>query len=79
MIRLVRHRCRYSAVTDLTEQRPLMPTERVAELLGCSPDTVRRFVREGRLPAVQFGRFAPLRFRPEDVEKLLEPNVGQAA
>lgn len=66
-------------MTDIAEPRPLIPTERVAELLGCSPDTVRRFVREGRIPAVQFGRFAPLRFRPEDVEKLLEPNVGAAA
>lgn len=51
----------------------------VTARLGCSQKTVRRLVREGALPAIRFRPRGHLRFRPQDVDRLLEPNVGRAA
>lgn len=42
----------------------------MARRLGVHEDTVRRFVRAGRLPVVWVGR--SMRIRPEDVERLIE-------
>ena len=79
MIGFVRGRCRYSAVQPSTEIRPLVKIDYVADVLGVSREIVRQLVGDGRLPAIQLVPRGVLRFRPEDVEKLLEPNVGVAA
>lgn len=48
----------------------LLTAPEVADQARVSPETVRRWVREGLLPAIELpsGR---LRFRPEDIEALL--------
>jgi excisionase family DNA binding protein len=43
---------------------PMVTTQELAESLGCSPDTIRELVKQGRLePAAKFGRRGGFRFR----------------
>lgn len=57
-------------VLCMSQEQPLVPASVVARLAGVNPETIRRWVREGSLPAIVLpsGR---LRFRPEDVDALL--------
>lgn len=50
----------------------LLKAQDVADRLNTSAETVRRWVREKRLPAVILPSGA-MRFRPEDVEALIQP------
>ncbi len=43
------------------------------KILQLSPNTVKRLVREGRLPAYQVAGVRGLQFEREDVEKLITP------
>lgn len=43
------------------------------EYLGISDATLRRLVREGRLPAYRMGGMGRLRFRKEDLDAVLVP------
>jgi excisionase family DNA binding protein len=55
--------------------RPL-PLRTVAELataLHVSPRAVRRWIAEGRLPTVRFGR--AVRIRPHDVERIQQTGL----
>jgi|CZCB01.1.fsa_nt_gi excisionase family DNA binding protein len=54
-------------------QRPLT-TEEAAEYLQVTVDTVRRYIREGRLKALQLGR--GYRIRLEDLDAFLAGNSG---
>jgi len=56
----------------------LLTTAEAAAQLGCTAQTLRRWVRLGKVPAVKFpsGRF---KFDPSDIESLLEPRVVVAA
>jgi len=47
-------------------------TREVAEALGVSTQTVRRFADAGVLPAIRLTPRSPRRFREEDVRRLLE-------
>jgi excisionase family DNA binding protein len=40
----------------MSTDNELLTAEQVAELLGCTPATVRRRTNDGLLPAVRFGR-----------------------
>ena len=51
--------------------RNLLLTREVAEALDCSPFTVRRLAQKGVLEPVRLTPKAYLRFRPEDVDRLL--------
>ncbi len=51
--------------------KSLMKREEVAEYLNVSTKTVRRFEERGQLPRIDLSRTS-IRYRPEDVEKLLE-------
>jgi excisionase family DNA binding protein len=43
---------------------PMVTTQQLAEGLGCSPETIRELVKQGRLePAAKFGRRGGFRFR----------------
>lgn len=53
--------------------RRLLTTREVATRLALSPDRVRSLAAEGVLPAIQYTARGQLRFRPEDVERLLQP------
>lgn len=44
-----------------------------ADRLDLSPNTVRRWITEGKLPAYRVGGRATIRFRVADVVALLEP------
>ncbi len=56
-------------------ETPLLTAEDVARLLNIKPSTVYDAAARGRIPAVRLweGRRRPLiRFRREDIEKLIE-------
>jgi excisionase family DNA binding protein len=48
----------------------------VAALLKVSEETVRRWVREGELPALALGRKAGFRIRPADLEVFIAARYG---
>lgn len=56
-----------------------MSIDDVTARLAVSRGTVRKLVREGRLPAIQIVPGGRLKFRSEDVEALCRPNVGVTA
>jgi excisionase family DNA binding protein len=50
---------------------PLLDINEVAEYLGVSHWTVRRWIEQGRLPVVQIGgKSAPIRIRPESLQRV---------
>jgi excisionase family DNA binding protein len=53
----------------------------IVEALGVHEQTVRSWIREGRLPAKLFGRRGGYRIRASDYEAFLEswPETGKAA
>lgn len=51
----------------------LLTVGEVARALRCSRASVYRHVRLGQLEALRVGDRGPLRFRPEDVEAVLQP------
>lgn len=56
----------------------LLRTGEVAEALAVDPDTVRRWVREGKLAAVELPS-GVLRFRREDVDRILGSSPAREA
>jgi excisionase family DNA binding protein len=52
-----------------TSLRPLLTAARVAEILNVSLRTVRRLIKDGKLPIVHVGR--TVRIRPEALEALM--------
>jgi DNA-binding transcriptional MerR regulator len=59
-------------MTDtLTRPRRLLLTKEVAALLECSPKRVRELAADGLLVPVRLTPLGHLRFRREDVERLV--------
>lgn len=54
---------------------PLLTINEVAERLAVSRTLVYRIIGEGKLVPVRFGR--AVRFRPEDVTKLIEESMDK--
>jgi len=54
----------------LPEDKELLTTKDIAQYLGYHIDTIRLYVRQGKLPAIKVGR--EYRIRREDFEKFLE-------
>lgn len=52
--------------------RPLLTAAEATERLRISRDSLRRLVATGALPAVRLSGGRLVRFRPEDVEDLIE-------
>jgi excisionase family DNA binding protein len=50
---------------------PLLTARRVADLLGVSPETVLRWVRTGKLPALRLPS-GQIRFREDEIDRWLE-------
>lgn len=50
----------------------LLTTEQVAERLNVHPESVRRYVRSGELPAIRKGRL--IRIERKAVEEFLQPD-----
>ena len=51
--------------------------EEAANMLRLHPQTLRRWIREGKLPARRFGK--QFRLRREDFESVAQPRVAQNA
>lgn len=56
--------------------RPLLTTGEVATELAVDPDTVRRWVKDGKLTAVVLPS-GVLRFKREDVDRILTPDTDR--
>lgn len=54
-------------------------TAEIANTLQVHEETVRRWLRSGRLPAVNLGRRAGWRVRRQDLDAFLEEQLGKAA
>ncbi|MFN0090129.1 MAG: helix-turn-helix domain-containing protein [Acidimicrobiales bacterium] len=52
--------------------KPLLSCADAAELLGIQPNTLRRLIEHGRLPAYRVGRLVKL--RPEDLDEYVRRN-----
>jgi excisionase family DNA binding protein len=50
-----------------------LKVQEACDLLGISPNTLRRLVREGRLQAYVISAVRGYQFRRQDVEKLIIP------
>ncbi len=48
-----------------------------AELVQVHPETIREWLREGRLPGTLLSRRAGWRIRARDVERLLAGEIGE--
>src|SRR3954453_13406114 len=72
----VRINCADSRRVRETESVPkLLTTREAAERLSVSVFTVRNLAEFGALPVVRFTPTSRMRFRPEDVERLLESRL----
>ena len=62
-----------------SQARRFLTTSQAAEVLGVSAQTVVNLANSGDLPCWRLPRSKHRRFRPADVEKLLEPETRGAA
>jgi len=62
------------SITPSGQLRGLLTVDQAAEYLGLAPSTIRAWVYKGKLAHLKLGkgRWAPLRFRYEDLEAYLE-------
>ena len=56
----------------MTEQSEWIRTPEAAKYLGVHIETMRRWAREGVIPAAKLGNRGGFRFRREDLEQFLE-------
>lgn len=61
----------------MNEQREYYSTDEVAELLSLHVRTIRRFIREGKLKAVQVGK--QYRIAASDLQQLVSSDQGKEA
>lgn len=57
------------------ENRRYLTTQNVADLLQVRVETVRSYIKQGKLPAAKLGR--DYRIAAEDVERLLQPRLSK--
>ena len=56
-----------------------LTTDEAAQILRMHPETVRRWAREGLIPAAKLGNRGGFRFRREDLDRFLEQRrLGRA-
>ncbi|KKP68178.1 MAG: binding domain, excisionase family protein [Candidatus Roizmanbacteria bacterium GW2011_GWA2_35_19] len=55
----------------------LLRIKEAADILGVNPETLRRWDKEGKLPAVKVSVRGDRRYKPEDIEKFIEQNKKQ--
>ncbi len=56
----------------------LLTIEETAKLVSLSEVQVRRYISDGRLPSVRFGKRA-IRVKPSDLERFVEERLGVEA
>ena len=52
----------------------LLRIRETAEMLGLNPETLRRWDRSGKLPAIKISQRGDRRYRKEDIEKFISKN-----
>ena len=50
----------------------LLGIRQVAEMLGVNPETLRRWDKEGKLPAIKVSKRGDRRYKLEDIQKFIE-------
>ena len=55
------------------EPKELLSVQEAADFLGLSVSTIRRYIRDGRLPAYRVAGERLLRIKRSDLEALLDP------
>ncbi|MCL4366718.1 helix-turn-helix domain-containing protein [Patescibacteria group bacterium] len=55
----------------------LLKIREAAEILGVNPETLRRWDKEGKLPAVKVSVRGDRRYKPEDIERFIEKNKNK--
>lgn len=50
----------------------LLRIREAAEILGVNPETLRRWDREGKLPAIKISKRGDRRYKKEDIEEFLK-------
>lgn len=55
----------------------LLRIREVAEMLGVNPETLRRWDREAKLPAIKVSKRGDRRYKLEDVQKFIEENKNK--
>ena len=63
----------------MAEMERMITTREVAEVLGVHIETVRNWVRKGKLRAYRVSGRGRLRFDPADVRAVLKPVGGDSA
>ena len=58
----------------MEEEIKLLRIKEAAEMLGISTETLRRWDREGKLPAVRVSDRGDRRYKLEDLKKFIEKN-----
>lgn len=58
-------------------RKELFSVQEAAEFLGLSVSTIRRYIRDGRLPAYRVAGERLLRVRRDDLKALLSPVFGE--
>ena len=56
----------------MTERRDWLTTEEAAEYLQVHVNTLRRWARDGVIPAAKLGNRGGFRFRRDDLDRFLE-------
>lgn len=55
----------------------LLRIREAAEILGVNPETLRRWDKEGKLPAVKVSVRGDRRYKPEDIDRFIEQNKNK--
>jgi len=58
------------------ERTEWLTTEKAAHYLQVHPETMRRWAREGVIPAAKLGNRGGFRFRRRDLDRFLQERLG---
>lgn len=58
----------------MDQKAKLLRIKEAADMLGVNPETLRRWDKEGKLPAVKVSVRGDRRYKPDDIEKFIERN-----
>lgn len=61
---------------ETATRRQWLSPDDAAEVIGCTPLTIRRAISQGRLKAYRFGRL--IRIKPADLDKAMRPVTNAA-
>lgn len=64
----------YNYVQVMKDQQNLVKIKDAAKMLSVNPQTLRRWDAEGRLVAVRIGKRKDRRYKPEDIQKIMNDN-----